>query len=244
MNLRGYETALIEIINRKYLIIKGLTVKNAGPGNNTNGILVYKSSFISLVGNYTYNTVSSGIGVWSSDNITVETPENVDVNVSILTLGEVEKYYSDIAGAKDIPHRFPEEGCNHRAFEISSRLELRGIQTAHVFAVGDLYVKTDVSPKGFVEWGYHVAPMVFVKVNNVTIPYIIDPAMFDHPVPLEVWQKKQLDGPGSKIEQTIIRSRFAKHHMGPQPQVRTVDSIVASKCNNKVFLSKQNNREM
>jgi hypothetical protein len=62
---------LFDVSNKSYIRISGLRVVNAGPYANNAAILVNDSSHIVIENNYTYNTVSSGIGVWGSDHVTV-----------------------------------------------------------------------------------------------------------------------------------------------------------------------------
>lgn len=63
---------LVEIDSRSYIRLSGLSVTNAGPNSNNVAILVDHSSNITVERNSTYNSVSSGIGVWNSDHITVD----------------------------------------------------------------------------------------------------------------------------------------------------------------------------
>ncbi|MBM3188770.1 MAG: DUF1565 domain-containing protein [Chloroflexi bacterium] len=63
---------LVEIADKSYIRISGLRVINAGPMDNNAGILAIRSDHIIVDHNRTYNTASSGIGVWSSEYITVE----------------------------------------------------------------------------------------------------------------------------------------------------------------------------
>lgn len=44
---------------------------NAGPNSGNAGLFVDHSDHIVIENNYTYNTVSSGIGVWHSHDVTV-----------------------------------------------------------------------------------------------------------------------------------------------------------------------------
>ena len=62
---------LFDISNKSYIRVSGLRVINAGPHNNNAGILVLNSGFITVENNSTYNTASSGIGVWGSNNVVV-----------------------------------------------------------------------------------------------------------------------------------------------------------------------------
>ena len=58
--------------DRRYIKVSGLRIKNAGPNDNNAGIYVDNSSHIIIEKNYTYNTVSSGIGVWDGSNIIID----------------------------------------------------------------------------------------------------------------------------------------------------------------------------
>jgi hypothetical protein len=66
---------LVELYYVNYIKISGLTVRDAGPDDNHNGILVDYCNYIIIENNYTYNTASSGIGVWDSTNITIDNNE-------------------------------------------------------------------------------------------------------------------------------------------------------------------------
>jgi hypothetical protein len=66
------QDGLFVVENKSYIIISGLNIKNAGPNHDNNGIFVESSSYIIIEKNYTYNTVSSGIGVWNSNHITID----------------------------------------------------------------------------------------------------------------------------------------------------------------------------
>jgi hypothetical protein len=63
---------LFTISNQSYIRVSGLRVVNAGPHANNAGILVNESSYIIVDNNHTFNTVSSGIGVWGGDHIMID----------------------------------------------------------------------------------------------------------------------------------------------------------------------------
>ena len=63
---------LFEISGKSYITVSGLRVVNVGPYDNNVGILANNSNFIRIENNYTYNTASSGIGVWNCSNITID----------------------------------------------------------------------------------------------------------------------------------------------------------------------------
>lgn len=71
VSIPGGWGGLVDLSDLSHIRITGLRVINAGTDDNHAGILVDNSSHISVENCYTYNTVSSGIGVWSSDNVLV-----------------------------------------------------------------------------------------------------------------------------------------------------------------------------
>ena len=62
---------LFNITDRSYVKITGLNIKNSYYG----GIWAENSDHIIINNNYTYNTISCGIGIWSSNNITISDNE-------------------------------------------------------------------------------------------------------------------------------------------------------------------------
>jgi len=63
---------LVDISDQSYIRLSGLRVINTGPNVNNAGILVNASSYITIENNITYNTISSGIGVWGSQHIVID----------------------------------------------------------------------------------------------------------------------------------------------------------------------------
>ncbi len=72
MILPSYETGLFVVEDRSYIKVSGLRIINAGPNDNNAGIYVDNSHYVIVENNYTYNTVSSGIGVWDGSNIIID----------------------------------------------------------------------------------------------------------------------------------------------------------------------------
>jgi len=72
ITLPPYDSGLIQIENRNYIKISGVNVRNAGPNPNNAGIYVDCSDHIVVENSKTYNTVSSGIGVWNSTNVVID----------------------------------------------------------------------------------------------------------------------------------------------------------------------------
>lgn len=64
-------TGLVSVHSRRHLIIRGFRVMHAGPNLESAGIFVQGSDQIRIESCSTYDTKSSGIGVWSSSNVYV-----------------------------------------------------------------------------------------------------------------------------------------------------------------------------
>jgi len=87
---------LFDVSNKSYIRISGLRVVNAGPYADNAAILVNDSSHIIIENNNTYNTVSSGIGVWGSDHVTVAGNEvelaNTDIWQECISLASTDTF--------------------------------------------------------------------------------------------------------------------------------------------------------
>jgi hypothetical protein len=138
----------------------------------------------------------------------VEDNNGEEIQISVLTEWEVQEYFNLMKSQSHIPFSYPEDGCYARAQEMSLLLEQYGVVTGKVFIEGDLRVETNNSPKGFVEWWYHVAPIVLVDTGEKVEQYVLDPSLFDRAVPLEVWTNTQTaHNPGQQSE-VYITKRF------------------------------------
>jgi parallel beta-helix repeat protein len=72
LSLPTYETGLFVIEDVSYIVVSGLRIMNAGPNENNAGIYVDNAHHVIIENNSTYNTVSSGIGVWDGSNIVID----------------------------------------------------------------------------------------------------------------------------------------------------------------------------
>ena len=69
---------------------------------------------------------------------------------------------------------------------MSRLLGAKGVETEKAWNYGDL--KVPVTPVGPVEWGYHVAPTVWVAgAGGTPQRMVIDPSMFTKPVTDTAW---------------------------------------------------------
>lgn len=128
-----------------------------------------------------------------------------------VTLAQAHQAFRLMAAQRDIAFRYPADGCYARAHLMVRRMQTRGLSPFKVwtFANGDsLYVRTPNHPKGFVQWRYHVAPVLRVRLqNNQQRWYVIDPAMFKAPVPIATWKNAQ-KRPGSRYDPYVTLTRL------------------------------------
>ncbi|TAN33524.1 DUF1565 domain-containing protein [Patescibacteria group bacterium] len=82
ITLPSDQHGLFEIVDKSYIKVSGLRIINAKGDDESNGIFVSRSAHVIIEKNYTYNTRSSGIGVWwDSQDITISGNEVVRPNV-------------------------------------------------------------------------------------------------------------------------------------------------------------------
>jgi hypothetical protein len=72
------------------------------------------------------------------------------------------------------------------------RLVGQGIVPSKVWAFAgaddDLWTETPDDPNGRVQWWYHVAPVLLVRgPDGESMERVLDPMLFDGPVPVEEW---------------------------------------------------------
>ena len=119
-----------------------------------------------------------------------------------LTLQQVKQLFDDMsvlscdpsnAVSPCIPFMYPFNGCWARAHDMCRRMLAQGITSQKVWIHGYLTVKSANSSNCTVNWGWHVAPIVDVDLGNGPQSYVIDPSIFDEPVPQAVWASVQGD---------------------------------------------------
>jgi hypothetical protein len=118
-----------------------------------------------------------------------------------------------MANQQDIAFRFPADGCYARAHLMIRRMQQRGFKPWKVwtFANGEsLYAKTSNHPAGHVEWRYHVAPIVRVRLQNGNQRwFVIDPSLFKAPATITAWRNAQ-KRPGGKFDPYVTITRLGR----------------------------------
>lgn len=102
-----------------------------------------------------------------------------------------------------IPLGYQQANCHNISHYISLLLESRGYSCAKIWAFAPIIYsvsssklisftdKKKLSPNGKIDWGYHVAPILQVKIGNKVRKMVIDPSLFPKgPVRYRTWLGK------------------------------------------------------
>ena len=135
-------------------------------------------------------------------------PSGKSFKISLLTPKQAEDIFKEMAEQKNIPFCYPEDGCYARAHEMTRLMEKKGIISGKIFLEGDLKVETKNTPKGYVEWWFHVVPLVAVKKGDKIVLSVIDPSIASSPLTIEDWVAKQTSHPKGKAEALYRTERF------------------------------------
>jgi hypothetical protein len=131
------------------------------------------------------------------------------IPISVISEKYAQELFDMLKNRPEIPFLYPQDGCYARAHQMSLILEKMGIITGKVFVTGDLRVETPRSPDGYVEWGWHVAPIIMVRRGNKSVPMVIDPSIFQHPVTVSEWTGIQTRHPGGYAQETYRTNRYS-----------------------------------
>lgn len=119
------------------------------------------------------------------------------LSATVVKPKKLNEIFQQLASRKDIPFWLPDDGCYARAHKMAVLLETMGITSVKIFTVGRLRVDVDAKthPRGEVLWRYHVAPAVLTYQNKQYQVMVIDPSLFNRPVPAQEWVNVQIDDP-------------------------------------------------
>lgn len=130
-----------------------------------------------------------------------------------------------------IPFMFPDDGCWGRAHEMARLMIDDGYTPRKVWidAVGGwLHTPTKNNPFCFVEWGWHVAPVVCVR-RWFWWPFfsrdmVIDPSLFTTPVTVAQWKSVQGNPPA-----TLTFTSYTQfgHGGGTDPTYALTEGVLA-----------------
>ena len=167
------------------------------------------------------------------------------IDISVVSEGYVRELFDEMAAQKHIPFGYPEDGCHARAHEMTRLLEDKGIIAAKVFVEGDLRVDTENSPKGYVSWWFHVAPILKVKKDGKEEVYVIDPSIFSEAVPLQEWLAIQTSHEDGRQDEVYKTRRFNYTPLNKSSDIDKYDDSVTTRMKStmKRYLKIQLERE-
>lgn len=159
-------------------------------------------------------------------------PNEGELDISAISMEYLNEVFDEISNNSEIPFTFAERGCEAQAHKIAKLLEDKGIISAKAFLQGPrneslLKFKTKHSPKGYVNWEHHVAPVVKVKTGRKKtieiktgwfstkkvmvdeyVNMVIDPTTSKRPIELSKWKKKFVTDDNKDKVSTFFTKRF------------------------------------
>lgn len=116
------------------------------------------------------------------------------ISVSVIDKKTADNLFREFASDKEIPFKYPIDGCYARATAMNLIAEKEHIYMGRVYAEGKLQVKTDSALYPLVQWLWHVAPVAFVQQPDGSHKMMVfDPSLFNKPVTVNEWTFKMLD---------------------------------------------------
>lgn len=106
-----------------------------------------------------------------------------------ITIEKAYELFDKYANDKDLYWEYKKDGCYARAEIIVQDLAKQNIYSDKIWIQGKI---DNGEPNTDIKWNYHVAPVIYITNPLTQIPseYVLDPALFDRPVPKEEWLNK------------------------------------------------------
>ncbi|MDG0814803.1 protein-glutamine glutaminase family protein [Bdellovibrio svalbardensis] len=137
--------------------------------------------------------------------------ESHNVDVTVITQQRADELFAEFKSHTEIPFGFPIDGCYARATAMARIAEAEKIEMGKVWATGILRVKSKDPTFPEIEWGYHVAPVLYVKAPTGEAKLMVfDPSLFDKPVTVDEWtDKMKAEGiPKAQVKKVYYGARF------------------------------------
>lgn len=156
---------------------------------------------------YSKNCTSCQPASSSFPTDTISSPSNKqNVTLSVLTEEKAQEVFNKLASRSDIPFNYAKDGCFARAHKMAMLMDDEKIISGKVFLQGKFYAQSKSGP---VFWTYHVTPVVLVNMNGKNEVYVMDPSIFDKPVPLAELKKGLSRSPRSLFLEEYFTNRFS-----------------------------------
>jgi hypothetical protein len=134
------------------------------------------------------------------------------LTISVISSTQANDLFRKFVGDPNIPFKYPIDGCYARATAMAQMAEADKITMGKVYAEGFLQAKTDSVAYPIARWGWHVAPVAYVKKADGKIDLMVfDPSLFNKPVGIDEWKSKMLDksdGAEPKINDLYYGTRY------------------------------------
>ena len=146
-----------------------------------------------------------------------------------------------------IPFGYQQANCHNISHYIRLLLASKGYQCAKIWAFAPVVYSTssskliripdkkNKSPTGKIDWGYHVAPILQVRIGNKVRKMVIDPGLFKTPVRYRTWLAKLKT---RKLIYLIVDSEWYLFNSSMVPnselQVNSDESLNANPTNVKL----------
>lgn len=137
-----------------------------------------------------------------------------------LTEQEAKDWFDKFKAQQDIPWNYPNDCCYNRAHVMAEQLKAAGVAVGKAwnYAPGAdhlLRVDTPNDPKGYVEWGYHVAPTVQVRNADGSVQLmVLDPSITSGPITPDQW--KALQG---QADSSLVLTNATPYYRAPDGRV-------------------------
>ena len=140
----------------------------------------------------------------------------------MIDAAQSDRLFRAFVADKSIPFKHPQDGCFARASAMAKIAEGQSVSMGKIYVEGALQIENDDPAARLVQWGFHVAPLAYVKSKDGDSRLMIfDPSLFDHPVPVNEWKNRMLDTTNnynSHINETYYGSRF-QYFMRKEPNL-------------------------
>lgn len=114
------------------------------------------------------------------------------VDVSVIDESRAKELFAKFSKDEKIPFRYPIDGCYARATYMAKKAEEEDhLIAGKIFVSGKLYVSVKGALYDDVYWGWHVAPVFYVKrPDGQTKLMVFDPSLFTRPVTVEEFKAR------------------------------------------------------
>ncbi len=136
------------------------------------------------------------------------------IEISVIDSEKANLLFKEFVQNKNIPFKYPRDGCYARATAMAMMAEKSSVIMGKAFATGLLVAKTNTPNYPYAVWGWHVAPVSYVKQIDGKIELMVfDPGLFSQPVSVNEWADKMkedigINGAKGQVDEIYFGSRF------------------------------------